>query len=512
MEKTSKNLFPIFLLFVSFVLFAVSAVKGIGSPSFGDESGHMLGAFAVARGDILYQDYIDAHGPFIYMLTWVPALFVGFHYAYLLRCVSIFIVLITTLSLYYSPLFKTQNSRFLGMAFWLGSLSFFWVTQGLNMASYWTLGGGLIAIILSSSVLPAILNEPSNQKLCFMGGASLLFLCLTAYSFTPAAILLFAALCFAPTADRKKTIIYTLYGVLSAGGVFLIWMLSCGDIEGYIIYHFILNQFYYAHYISFGLSPLFQSLIPSFTPQSVMNSLGTLSFYVAVPFLFIKSRFKIPFVLTAVALLITQIRGGTEFQDGTFLMGSLILLTLTTVYVMKDKVLFTSILIPALWAVFYAGQHHAIFSPYGMSEKDMNNRGLHLFRENSSIGFSQIIQVYTNKNERILVIPYNPDVYIYSGRLSMKKYHEYLPWEADYAKHPWGGYERDICQDLLHKPPPVIYFDHYKVWGQWSAYDFIPCLNMQLTENYQQSTENLSLYIRKDRFLEHQTIQDKKGL
>lgn len=81
----------------------------------------------------------------------------------------------------------------------------------------------------------------------------------------------------------------------------------------------------------------------------------------------------------------------------------------------------------------------------------------------------------------------------------MKKYHEYLPWEADYARHPWFGYERDLCVDLPANLPPVIYFDDYRVWGRWSAADYMPCVLKILARDYQRDPVEKSVYIRRDR-------------
>nr|WP_231111169.1 hypothetical protein [Acetobacter pasteurianus] len=52
-------------------------MEGLGYLPFGDESGHFLGAIALHRGDRLYQDYIDAHGPLVFTLSWVAGHFVG---------------------------------------------------------------------------------------------------------------------------------------------------------------------------------------------------------------------------------------------------------------------------------------------------------------------------------------------------------------------------------------------------------------------------------------------------
>ena len=149
--------------------------------------------------------------------------------------------------------------------------------------------------------------------------------------------------------------------------------------------------------------------------------------------------------------------------------------------------------------MFVLGLRQATSSPYGMNREQQRQVGFHPIRENTDVGFVKVIQKYSTPQERILVIPYNPDVYIYAGRLSMKKYHEYLPWEADYARHPWFGYERDLCVDLPNDRPPVIYFDDYRVWGRWSAADYMPCVLKILARDYQRDPVEKSVYIRRDR-------------
>ncbi|KXU93085.1 hypothetical protein AD928_09725 [Acetobacter cerevisiae] len=98
-----------------------------------------------------------------------------------------------------------------------------------------------------------------------------------------------------------------------------------------------------------------------------------------------------------------------------------------------------------------------------------------------------------------MVFPYNPNVYIEADRLPIKKYHDYLPWEADYAKHPVKGYERDICVDLPKALPPVIYFNNWTVWGLWKPEKFMGCAVEILQTQYEQLPGIPDVYVRKDR-------------
>ena len=85
--------------------------------------------------------------------------------------------------------------------------------------------------------------------------------------------------------------------------------------------------------------------------------------------------------------------------------------------------------------------------------------------QDDTVDFARTIRTYTQPNERILAVPYSPDVYLLAHRLPIKKYHAYLPWEADYAAHPWHEYNRDLCVDLPKDKPPAIYFDSWVIWG-----------------------------------------------
>ncbi len=96
------------------------------------------------------------------------------------------------------------------------------------------------------------------------------------------------------------------------------------------------------------------------------------------------------------------------------------------------------------------------------------------------------------------MLVYNPDFFLPAGYLPIRKFHDYLPWEADYARAPWFNRTRDLCAELAKNAPPVIVYDHWVVGGRWKPDDFMPCLAPLLTKLYVADTIP-TLYIRRDR-------------
>ncbi|WP_249199792.1 hypothetical protein [Gluconobacter sp. Dm-62] len=496
-----------FLATLAVLYFGLKAFYGLGTPSFGDESGHILGGLAIVKGDILYRDYIDAHGPLIFVLSWLVGLVADFRHAYLLRLIPIVCTMGSATAVFLSPVFHKWSTRFLTVAAWLAAMAAQWMLQAFNMDSYWTIGGDLLAVLMSVLVLPVLLEEHVGCWQARLGGACIALLPLTAYSFAPTAALLGLVV----IAVRRPAYWAGIFDILSGAGVALglcgLWMAVYGDLRGMIAYHFVANQFYYAPYIAVGLGSLFLSLIPSFRPDTTIQSLAVICFLVGSILMLVTSRHKLAALLCVAAVLMMQIRGAFGFQDGTFVMGALTLCVLMVMRVLQFHDRLAPAVVVAFCSLYVIGTRHAISSPYGMNRQQQHQIGFHSLRENTDVGFVKTIQKYSRPDERILVIPYNPDVYIYAGRLSMKKYHEYLPWEADYARHPWGGYERDLCHDLPRDLPPIIYFDDYHVWDRWAPADYMSCALKVLAQEYRRDPVERSVYIRRDR-LGQTTFQD----
>ncbi|MBS1098344.1 hypothetical protein JK191_12415 [Gluconobacter sphaericus] len=78
-----------FFAMLAVLYFGLKTFFGLGTPLFGDESGHILGGLSIAKGDILYRDYIDADGPLIFALSWLIGLVTDFHHAYFTRLIPV---------------------------------------------------------------------------------------------------------------------------------------------------------------------------------------------------------------------------------------------------------------------------------------------------------------------------------------------------------------------------------------------------------------------------------------
>jgi hypothetical protein len=105
----------------------------------------------------------------------------------------------------------------------------------------------------------------------------------------------------------------------------------------------------------------------------------------------------------------------------------------------------------------------------------------------------------TNPDERVLAVPFFPDLYLQAGRLPMKAYYIYLPWDADYGSHPMFGVTHDRCADLARGPPPVIRYDGWDVWGKYDPRSYMPCVVKFLADHYVLMPNETILYVRKDR-------------
>lgn len=490
------------LIGICFLIFITQAVYGFGYYPFGDEAGHDLGALAIEKGDILYRDYVDAHGPFVYFISWLVGKIVGYKNFSLFRIGPVIITSATAFYLYYSSSFSCRAIRLISPALFLGLLGPVWIVQALNMNGYWIYGGDLTVLACSQIVVPSLLNMPIKKWSSIVGGASLILLPFVAYSFLPSVFLFSISLLIIffqkNSLFGKKELTYTLYGSVGALFIFLLWMFFYADLEGFIVYHFINNQFYYSHYIPFGIGAVFKSLRPSLLPENLVQTLAIFSFVIASAILIFKSPYKISSIIALGGILFLDARGGTSFQNGAFVIASVGLLaqmfpmflnnSTNKLFQLSSVLVVCSILVGL----------HAISSPFNESYAQRRHVGFHFFRSSDNL-IDQKIRQYARPDERILVIPYNPNVYIEAGRLPIKKYHAYLPWEADYAKHPVVGYERDICVDLPQNPPPVIYFDNWTVWGIWKPESFMGCVVHLLDMQYDLLPGIPNVYVRKDR-------------
>lgn len=474
--------------------------QGYHLPDFGDEAGHFLGALSIMHGDVLYRDFVDAHGPIIFFLTQIWGLVSGAQHIETARFLSMVLGLITAACIYTSPLFSTRFIRVGATALWLALLTPLWCKQGLATDSYWTVGGCLTAISLVSLSLPLSIKGQATAASACISGVSLVLLSFTAYSFLPVAACLGINDLYIFLRKREFTSStakgYYL-GISVTFILFLFWLLYYADIKGLFIYHFYVNQFYYSKYIPFNFSFFISSILAlSFTPNRIIHTCAVISFFAGGGLLFYIAWSRLASFFILVAVLVLNLRG-YEFQDGAFLISSLTLFSCTFMLWGQKYNLFKNLniyMIPA-FAILVTrnASQSAVFTPWNLSENNVYQVESLGHRKGGI--YDEIRKYAASFDNRILVFPYDPAIYLHADRLPMKINHAYLPWEHDYGQNPFKGYSLNLCNNVKQLLPSVIVYNKWVVWGRYDPEKYAACTLKFMRENYTQSKKYPEIYI-----------------
>ena len=508
------------LLGLSLAWFAIRVVHGIHFMSFGDESGHLLGARALRAGDRLYRDYVDAHGPLAFMVAQGAGWLFGWKEPLASRWAICLASLLTGGCVVTSPALRGVACRLWAGALFFGLLAAPWLVQALNEVNYHVLCGLLCTLVLAWLVVPVWLGAPVARWQAAVAGVSLALMAAAAYALLPTIVLLLASaavlLWAGPPGQRTgRVLAAAAWGCLAGVATVAAWMARYGDIVGWLVYHVIVNQLYYVNYIGFGWRSFVAGLELSADPRRLVQS-GAVLALAAGALALATVRMRAParrpawrgagMVLALAAIALSDVRGNAGFQDGTLLVSSMALLSLALP--LLPLRLFTRLGIRTAWVttgllfVLLASvelvDRQAISSPFGMTRAQVEAAPLQFLKVNRQAPtYARVAQVL-RPGERLLVIPYDPNFYLTAGFLPIRRFHAYLPWEADYARTPWLGRARDLCEELQARPPPAIVYDGWVVWGQYKPESYIPCLKQVLATGYVADAIP-SVYIRRDR-------------
>ncbi len=482
-----------------FVLFVARVRFGLHYLPFGDEAGHFLGAQAIHHGDVLYRDFIDAHGPVVFMLTHAWGVAHGFTDLGSARLIPAVLALLAAAAIAASPALPTAAARLLAAGTWIGLIAAFWLVQGLYLDDYFTIGGACLVVELALVGWPGAIGHAQAPWPAAIAGFAAPFACLSAYAFAPAALLLLAPPLVFPVAGRPRAALAAGFAVGSLLNA--LWLLRFADPVGMLVYHVILNQTDYAHYLDLTLGNLRRSLTPSFTPSSMAQSWALLACATGAVALLAGAAHdqrRLPatlLVLLAIGSLDARLT--TMFQDGTLLMAAFAMPALLLGMLAARAPLVALVLASLTVTACELGARRALGSPTGDDRRQMLHAP-HLPLGSGHDPLSRRIRALTSPGDRILAIPYAPGIIEAASRLPIRKYHDYLPWEADYARHPWWGRKRDLCHDLPELRPVIIVFDDWAVWGRYRAADYMPCVLGILHRGYRPDPTLPRLWVRRD--------------
>jgi len=503
---------PIMLAVLAAYFFAVRVWHGMRFVGFVDESEHLLGGKMLNEGAILYRTFVTQHGPATFMLTQAYGAMFGWRHANGARVISAALAIGAASCVATTPALPDRIARLWAAALFLGLTASVWILQGLYLVNYHAIGGFLLVAALALFVVPAWFGAPVSRARAGLAGACCTLVIATAYSFGPAIVLLGASALWAtalrPASATGRTFIA---GAALAAFYVLAWLLVFGDLLGYLAFHFAENQFVFVHFMPFTFANFLRSLVPSWQPWALVQSFAVLCCAVSFCLLLLidlvppRKRLAGPILLGLAGVLALDARGSLYFQNGSFLVSSIGVLSMALPAAMirfmpapgpVGITAGTLLMGLGLAGTELAGRH-AVSSPVTATRAEI------VAMPRVSIGMLTApefvrIRELVRPDEHILAVPYAPGLYMAADRKPMDRYFYYLPWDAAYAKAPWFGRTHDLCVDLPKAPPRLIYLDRYVIWDRYDIRDYATCLFAFLKAHYRRQADFPDLFVRAD--------------
>ena len=481
---------------------------------FVDEAQHIVGGIMLDRGGILYRSFVDAHGPAIFMAVQAYGAVFGWSHPNGVRAISVVLAACSAGAVVASAALTNMWARVAALSLFLGLVSTVWLMQALFMVNYHAMAGFLASTALALTALPLWLGRRVGASRMFLAGACFVLVAATAYSFVPAVVLLSISVVLA--SPTRKATVALLAGGLAAGLAVLIWLAVFGDIAGYIVFHVLINQFVFSKYIPFGFHWFLSSLLPSMQPIALVHSMALLNWTMALVLMLALNRARPaeardmlwPIVVGFAGLLALCARGGTLFQDGSFVVCTIVAVAVVVPVAWGHGHAMQRLMPRDAWhvagtcllggwiAIAELSMRHALASPWEITRAQMILQPRFNLGQTDEPVFAKI-RTLTHADERILAVPFSPGVYLAAGRMPMDGFSYYLPWDAEYAKHPWLGVTHDLCAGMAKTTPKLIFFDDWFVWNRFAMADYPPCFARILASDYRRQADFPVLYLRR---------------
>ena len=506
-DGTSPPAFSLFSLAPAALLlglclagFAWRAWHGLHFLTFGDETEHFVGAKVLQAGGLLYRDFIDSHGPLIYALPQLYGALFGWVNPLHARILTIVIQLLTCTFVAASPALRGAWERMMAASLFLGLTTSVWLVQALFMVDYQPIAGMLMLIGLAQFTVPAWFGARVGAASMITAGFCFALTWFDAFSYGPAAFVFVLSGVWAWSRHSPlRTLGFFAAGLCAGAACMLVWMAIYGDFRGYVVFHTIFGLKFYGPYLGFGPRLMFKVLQPRLAPWAVVQAMGLIAFLAwliltLLPQVFAGAEARrpiLPTLLGALGIILCNPRGSTIFQNGAFIVVAFGLAALACVRLPRAFRIDAYAPVKMVWAVCALGlifgaeamSRLAISTPHGYPRAEMVTSG-HGMLIQSDDDWATKLRKATDLDERILAIPFEPDKYLLAGRLPIKGYMAYLPWDADYGRHPVLGVAHDLCADLRRDPPPVIYYNGWIVWRQYDPRRYMPCVLDILATQY----------------------------
>lgn len=509
----------VFALFGLFV-FLAKAKLGINTFEFGDESEKFVAAQMINEGMRLYLDIFAHHGPVPYIISHAYSVLISSSDFSKIRWFMVALALVSAVSIYSSPVFKSTSVKLIGAGLFLALLSVIWVLQSTHMILYHQIGGFLFVIIFSQLFLPLVLGERAANWGIVLSGFSAATMCFTAYSFGPSVMFISTASVLLAyrlggISYAKSSLLFILLGAAFALAVILLWLYSFADLKGFFVYHFYFNQEIYSRFIGFSLGSLRNLFVLGLNPDRILHSFALVMLIASFFMVFSVVDFVgqnrnrmllwLSVFLFALSIIFLSPRGGTGFHGVGFMVACLgVFSAMSLLFLQKYicesgskaffRILFGFLII---LFIFNKASSDAISSPHGVKPEDFLK---HISYMRPDFDTGLVSWMASSKNDFLALI-FNPAIYIKYGVLPASGNYYYLPWQAEYNRSPIDGYKIDICSDIKDRKPSLIWFDNLKVWDNYAISDYEPCVIDLINSGYTRIGNSSPLYVRSDRII-----------
>jgi hypothetical protein len=502
----------------SAAFFAWKVKEGLTLLEFFDETEQFVVAQMVFHGHHLYKDVFSHHGPLPYIVAHLyTLLFSPSDFSYI-RLAQVALALLSCAALVASPVFKANSVRLLAGALYLLLLALFWNLQGFNLLHYSQMVGFLFVIILAQCTVPSIFLEHPSRFGLFASGFAVVLALYCAFSYGPAAFifLLSSVLPLLLLSNRRQLTTHAgilVLGMLTAAVLIGAWLVMFGDLKGFFVYHFYLNQQVYAPFIDIKPTAFLKNLSLSLAPHEAIHSLALVFFVVWIcifllpdgrPVLGRMRLAKIAAVLcAALGVLLTEPLGRVTFDDSGFIATNFALFGLAAGMVLERYLTASShrrmgwpVLLTA-GAILLAIRVSSYATSWPGYSQDELKRHVSVMKPLHG-GIYDFVRSVTKKDGDFLALNYAAHLYLKLDRLPASGNLFYLPWQAAYNRRPLYGYHMDICADIREKRPAIIWFFNWRVWNKYSVDEYEPCVLSLITEGYTPIDFGSPWHIRND--------------
>jgi hypothetical protein len=484
---------------------------GLHAAYFVDEAVPILAARVLLSGGRLYQDFVDNHGPLIFGLVQGFTAVMGSAEPNRLRVIpALFGIVCIACVVAGTP--RSLAARLVGGAAFCGLLAAAWLPQAMYFLNFYAPGGVLASLILAVFVVPAWRRQATARR-GFISGIASAALFADAYAYGPACLLFLLSGSLACIRhEQRRAIAWHLAGAGVGAALLLIYLALWGSVLGYLAFHIVESQFFYAPYIGFSWNHFFASLAPAWQPGTTASSLavlyclgGTLLFAARACW---ASRHShsiglrlCEILLAACAVLSLNMRGSPSFRDASLAIAAITFLALALGEIAAtcstrqlSAIVALTVLLDLASEMVMRG---AIYSPFNLTRTAFL-KVIWPLPGPLDAPFIRRIQAGVQPQEKILALVYQPQLYINADRLPISGFYAYFPWNADYAAAPVFGLKADICATLKASEPPLIaYDDSFRPFRD--PHDYAACVFSLIGRDYVRDPIFPQYFWRRDR-------------